>query len=125
MSISVGDVTAWGPFTAGQPGAEGIIYDATGGQEAISVTVASATTGTGTLTLSSALTYAHPAGIMVSSLPSDVHWAAAELAGSQALTRGAQAMVNAAAPGRSAGGNAKAELKEHAFKRLATYRKTW
>jgi hypothetical protein len=124
-TIQVGDVTSWAPLTAGQPGAEGIIYDTTAGQEPISVTAASPTTGTGTLTLASPLAYGHASGVMVSSLPSNVHWAAAELAGAQALTRGAQAMVNAAAPGRAAGGNAKADLKAHAFSILSTYKKVW
>ena len=124
-TVSVGDCTAWAPFTAGQPGAEGAIRDPAGGEEVVSVTAASATTGPGTLTLSGPLAYAHGAGVMLTSLPATILWAAAEIAAAEALSRGAQAMVNAAAPGRSAGGNAKAELKEHAFCTLDPYKRTW
>jgi hypothetical protein len=62
-----------------------------GGQEGITVTAASETSGPGTLTLASPLNYAHEGGIMVSALPSTVIWATALLAGAAALTRGATA----------------------------------
>lgn len=124
-SIQVGDCTAWAPFAAGSPGAEGTVRDPAGGEEAVSVTASTATTGPGTLTLSSGLAYAHLAGVMLSSLPTTILWASAEFAAADALSRGAQAMVNAAAPGRSAGGNAKTELKEHAMCTLDPYKRTW
>jgi len=124
-SIQVGDCTSWGPFAAGQPGAEGAIRDPTGGEESASVTASTATTGPGTLTLSAPLAYAHAAGVMFSAMPSTILWATAQVAAAEALSRGAQAMVNAAAPGRSAGGNAKSELKEHAWNTLDPYKRTW
>lgn len=123
-TLSVSDCTAWGPFAAGSPGAAGTIYDTLAGQEPISVAAASAETGPGTLTLDSPLAYPHAASVMVSSLPTDVIWAAALFAAAAALTRGAQATVNAAAPGRGGGGTAVRELKEHGWNLLDTFRRT-
>ena len=123
--LSVGDVTAWAPFAAGQPGAEGIIYDPAHGQEPVTVTAASATTGPGTLTLASPLAYAHPVtGVMVSSLPSDVVWAAVLFAAAEALTRGAQATVVQATPGSRGGGTGAHELKERACHILHRFQRT-
>lgn len=123
-SISVGDTTAWAPFTAGAPGAEGVVYDNLGGQEPVSVTAASTTTGPGTLTLSAPLTYAHSTvGTMVSALPSDVIWATALFAGAEALTRGAQATVVQSVPGHGAGLTGAGELKEHACHMLSRFQR--
>lgn len=124
-SIDVNDCTAWAPFTSDTPGAGGIIYDPFGGQEPISVVDATATTGPGTLTLASPLTYPHAPAVMVSALPSDVLWASALYAGAEALTRGAQGTVNQAVPGRPGGGSGKAGMKDHAEDLLSRYRKTW
>ena len=93
-TIGVDDCTGWLlTGTNGETvGAAGIVYDAMGGgQEPVTFTAASATTGPGTLTLSSPLHYAHAPGIMVSALPQTVIWATALLAGEAALTRGATA----------------------------------
>jgi hypothetical protein len=130
-TLQVDDVTGWAPFTAGQPGATGILYDPAHGQEPVMVTGATATNssnppvGPGTLTLSSALSYAHPsAGVMVSSLPSDVIWASVLFAAAEALTRGAQATVVQATPGSRGGGTGAVELKKRACQILARFRRT-
>jgi hypothetical protein len=125
-AISVGDCTAWAPFTPGQPGAEGVVYDNLGGQEPVTVTAASATTGPGTLTLAAPLTYAHPTvGTMVSALPNDVIWAAALYAGAEALTRGAQATVVQSVPGHGAGLTGADALREQACRMIHRFARTW
>lgn len=98
-TLTVADCTAWAPFAAGEPGAGGIIYDITGGQEPVSVTAASATSGPGTVTLASALSYPHDAGIMVSALPSNAIWATALFAAGAAMTRGATSTTVQSIPG--------------------------
>jgi hypothetical protein len=129
-TLTVGDVTGWAPFTAGQPGAEGIIYDNLGGQEPIQVTAATATNassppvGTGTLTLASPLAYGHDPGIMVSALPSDVIWATALFAGAEALTRGAQATVVQTTPGHGAGLTGADSLRMQACSLLQRFKRT-
>ena len=123
-AIAVGDVTAWAPFTAGAVGAEGVFYDPAGGQEAVTVTAATVTTGPGTLTLASPLAYAHAANVMLSALPSDVLWASALFTGAEALTRGAQATVLQATPGGRGGLSGKGEMKEHARDILSTFART-
>jgi hypothetical protein len=129
-TLTVGDVTGWAPFTAGQPGAEGIIYDNLGGQEPIQVTAATATNassppvGTGTLTLASPLAYGHDPGIMVSALPSDVIWATALFAGAEALTRGAQATVVQTIPGHGAGLTGADSLRMQACSLLQRFKRT-
>jgi hypothetical protein len=100
-TIAVDDCTWWAPQAPGASGAAGVIYDAMGGgQETITCTAATAAAGPGTLTLASPLAYSHGAGIMVSALPQTVIWAAAELAGASALTRGATATVIQTTGGR-------------------------
>ena len=130
-TLAVGDVTAWAPFTAGEPGAEGIVYDNLGGQEAVTVTSATATNGSsppvgpGTLTLSAATAYAHPTvGTMVSCLPSDVIWASALFAGAEALTRGAQATVVQSVPGHGAGLTGSEALRHQACAILSRFKRT-
>jgi hypothetical protein len=123
-ALVVGDCTAWAPFTAGAPGATGIVYDNLGGQEPVSVTAASATTGPGTLTLAAPLNYTHAAGIMVSCLPSDAIWATALFAGAEALTRGAQATVVQATPGSRGGGTGASELRAEALRILGKLKRT-
>ena len=120
------DCTAWAPFAAGQPGAEGILYDASTAsqQEAVSVTAASAATGPGTLTLASPLAYSHNASLMVSSLPSDVVWATALFAGAEALTRGAQATVVQTTPGHGGGLSGADSLKEMGCQLLRRFKRT-
>ena len=101
-SLQVDDCTGW-VITAAFPGmatgATGTVYDA-GNQEVIHVTSASATSGPGTLTLSSALTYGHAAGTIVSTLPQAVSWAAMLFACEVAMERGANATTIMELPGR-------------------------
>jgi len=104
MTIPVDDCTGWaitGEF--GVTGAAGTIYDS-GQQEGVQVTAASATSGPGTLTLSSALTFGHAAGVMVTSLPQSVIWATILFASAQALTRGSTSTTVHNIPGTGASG---------------------
>ena len=101
QTIAVDDCTGWvitPAFPGMASGATGTVYDA-GGQEVIQVTAASATAGPGTLTLASPLAYEHAAGVMVSTLPQSVEWAAMLFAVAVALERGATAMKLPEVPG--------------------------
>ena len=104
MTISVDDCSGWGITTPVGTGAAGPVYDS-GLQEAINCTATSVMTGPGTLTLASPLQYSHDAGVMVSSFPQDIIWAAALFASAAALTRGATSTTVQDAPGRGAGSN--------------------
>ena len=100
-ALQVDDCTGWvitAPFPGAATGAPCTVYDA-GGQEVSQVTTASATSGPGTLTLASPLAYEHAAGVMVSTLPQTVVWAAILFCCEQALERGATAMTLPDVPG--------------------------
>jgi hypothetical protein len=102
-TIAVDDCTGWvitPAFPGGATGATGTVYDA-GAQEVIQVTAASAAAGPGTLTLASPLAYAHAAGVMVSTLPQTVVWAAILYCCDIALERGATATTISEVPGRA------------------------
>ena len=92
-TIQVDDCTGWGPPAGSTQGAAGVIYDPGGGgqQETATVTLASATTGPGTLTITPALTWPHSQGIIFSGMASTLQWAAILFGVAQALTRGATA----------------------------------
>jgi hypothetical protein len=124
-SLQVDDCTGWAVTSAltGTTGATGTVYDAAA-QEVIHVTAASATQGPGTLTLAAPLTYAHAAGVIVSTLPRTVIMGAIWFAASIALTRGATATSNREIPasGASTAGPEKPEdLICKARKLLAPY----
>ena len=124
-TIPVDDCTGWVlTSTTGTPiGAAGVIYDALGGgQEAVVCTGVSAATGPGTLTIASALNYAHSAGIAVSALPSTVIWATALLAGKAALVRGATATTIQSTAGRQQAGMH--PLEAEARRLLSSLRRT-
>ena len=109
MTITVDDCTGWaitGEF--GVTGAAGTIYDS-GQQETVQVTAASVTSGPGTLSLSSALTFAHAAGVMVTTLPQSVIQATILFSAAQALVRGATSTTIHAIPGTGASGGKGAE----------------
>lgn len=122
-TLTVDDCTGWAPFTAGAPGASGIIYDGAN-QETVKVTSASVTAGPGTLTLSSPLLFTHTASAMVSAMPADIPWATALYAGADALTRGATATVLRASPGGAGGPTGADELRLAADLILAPFRRT-
>jgi hypothetical protein len=82
-SLAVDDCTGW-------TGAMGTIQDGAQ-QETIFCTTTSVTTGPGTLNLSSPLVNPHTPGIIVTTLPPQVQWAAILFAVEQALERGATA----------------------------------
>ncbi len=103
-SLPVDDCTGWaitGEF--GQVGAAGLVYDS-GAQETVQVTAASATSGPGNLTISSALSYAHQANVMVTTLPQSVVDATILFSAAQALQRGATSTTIHAIPGGPGGG---------------------
>jgi hypothetical protein len=120
--LNVDDVT-------GFAGATGFAYDGAN-TEAISVTSVTAATplplpngagtaqsGPGTITLASPLTYAHDTGVVVSSLPANVLWAAVLAAATQVLESGNTAITVQNLPGSlSTGGTGIADLE-------ATYKK--
>lgn len=100
-TLAVDDCTGWtitAPYTGAPTGATGTVYDAAN-QEVIHVTSASATSGPGTLTLSSPLAYDHAQGVMVSTLPQNVMWAVIMFCVSQALARGATSTTVHKIPG--------------------------
>jgi hypothetical protein len=89
-TISVADTTGWAisNYEATVTGATGVVKDG-GQQEAVTVTASSTTSGPGTLTLSSALTYPHIAGTIVTTMPAAVEQACILFCVAQALVRGA------------------------------------
>jgi hypothetical protein len=91
-TIQVDDCTAWAPVTPNGQGASGIIYDGND-QEVGTVLAASAASGAGTLTLSTALQFGHGAGTVFSTFPPQVMQAAILFATAEALVRGATATV--------------------------------
>jgi len=122
-SISVDDCTGWAVTTAAGTGAAGVIYDG-GQQEAVRVTASSVTQGPGTLTLAAPLQFAHAAGVMVSSFPQNIIWAAALFSAATALTRGATATTVQDAPGHFGGGRGPEDLANEAEVKLHPYRRT-
>lgn len=88
-TLVVNDTTGWaitnyfGTYT----GATGIIKDG-GNQEVVKVSAASTTSGPGTLTVP-AITYPHPAGTIITTMPSTIEQACILFAAAEALTRGA------------------------------------
>jgi hypothetical protein len=99
-TLAVDDCTGWAPPEPGGQGATGTIQDGAG-QEVITCTAASVTSGPGTLTLATPLAYGHTANIVVTTLPPQVQWAAILLAVGQALERGSTATTVQQLPGTS------------------------
>ena len=121
-ALSVDDITGWA-------GAAAVIYD-TRGQEFVTVNsvtpnIPGSQIGPGTLNLAQPLTYAHAAGVLVSTLPAAVQQACMYFAVAQALTRGATATAVQATGGGATGGgpmtsdnyNQLAQGLIHAYKR--------
>ena len=105
-TLTVDDCTGWqitAPYTGAPTGATGVAYDAAN-QEVVRVTAASAAQGPGTLTLAAPLAYDHAAGVMVSTLPQNLSWAAIMFCVSQALARGATSTTVHQIPGGPGGG---------------------
>ena len=88
-SLPVQDTTGWAiaNFFGTATGATGIVKDG-GNQETVQVSASSTTSGPGNLTVP-AITYPHPAGTIISTLPSSVEQACILFAAAEALTRGA------------------------------------
>lgn len=122
-SLPVNDCTGWGITSYyGVTGATGKIEDS-GAQEAVHVTAASATSGPGNLTVP-AITYAHAAGTLVTTMPGSIQQACIYFATAEALTRGATSTtihsVGGAAQSSSGGARElieEGELLCHAYKR--------
>lgn len=112
QTIEVDDCTGWAVTAAagGNMGATGTVYDAAS-QEVIHATAATADQGPGTLTLSAPLLNGHAAGVMVSTLPQSVVWAAILFCCDIAMERGATSTTVQEIPGKqvaeSAGVSAK------------------
>jgi hypothetical protein len=129
-TLQVDDVTA---FT----GASAFVYDG-GYTEVVSITSVAATAplvlpisgatvaaGPGTLTLSTPIANAHPAGVVVSALPQDVIWAAVLAAATQALESGIDAITIQNIPGsQTVGGHGIQELTAEYEVILDPYRRT-
>lgn len=127
-TLVVDDCTGWGPAgtnsaASSTSGAVGVIYD-TSNQETITCTSASATAGPGTLTLASPTNYAHPAGIIVSALPTNVIWGASLFAAADALVRGATTTTVRNISGHAGGPSGADELRIQAEMMLRPYRVT-
>jgi hypothetical protein len=104
-SLDVDDCTGWAVTSEfGVTGAAGTAYDS-GAQETVKVTASSATSGPGTLTLASPLSYPHDTGVIVSALPASVQWAVIMLATQTALTRGATGTTVQSVPGQATNSN--------------------
>lgn len=128
-TLAVNDCTGWA-LSSGLTSVQttrATIYDPGGSEEVVTATAASATTGPGNLTLASPTLYSHPAGTMVSTLPSTIQWAGVLFATSIALTRGATATSIHTIPGAGSGTPAlkgpdslmeEAELLLHAYRRV-------
>lgn len=123
-TIEVDDCTGWAPATPGGQGATGVVHDGAN-QEAVTVTSASAVSGPGTLTLAQPLTASHAAGVVVTTLPEQIMWAAVLFATAQALTRGATATTVQQVPGSAvrAGGEPDALIAQ-ATALCAPFRRT-
>lgn len=109
QTLQVDDCTGWaitGEF--GVTGAAGIIYDS-GQQETVQVTAASVTSGPGTISLASPLTFGHAAGVMLTTLPQSVIQATILFSAAQALVRGATSTTVHQIPGTGASGGKGAE----------------
>lgn len=123
-TLQVDDCTGWAPGGPGMPGAGGVIQDTAGNQEAISCLASSVTSGPGELTLSSPLSSAHDAGILLTALPGQIQWAAVLFASSMALMRGATATTIQSQSGRGqASASGHKALKDHACELLGPYRR--
>lgn len=123
-SLPVNDCTGWAITDYyGATGATGVIKDS-GQQEAAHVTASSVAAGPGTLTLSAATAWQHPAGTILTTIPASVEQACIYFAAAEALTRGATSTTIHAVGGgaQSSGGGALALIEEgelliHAFRR--------
>lgn len=121
-TIAVDDCTGWAPVAVGAPGAVGIVFDGAF-QEAVTCVAASAVSGPGTLTLSSALGYNHNARVMVSTMAPQVRWATALFAASQALTRGATTTTIHSTGASSSGSKSPEEFSAEAELMLGNFRR--
>lgn len=124
-TVTVDDTTGWAitNYSGVYTGATGTVKDS-GQQESIHVSTASTTSGPGTLTLASPLSYPHEAGTLISTMPATVEEACILFCAAEALTRGATSTTIHDIGGhvQSAGGdisglNTEAELLIHAFRR--------
>jgi hypothetical protein len=124
-TISVDDCTGWAPVTSGGQGATGVLKDGAT-QEAITCVSATALSGPGVLTLSRPLTYGHLEGVVCTTLPEQVQWAAILFCVSQALSRGATATTVQATPGmgQSSGGGV-TDVEKRAVELCRPYRRVF
>lgn len=126
-TISVDDCTGWAPslYDPEDPGggATGIVYDGMQ-QEVVNCVASSVTTGPGTLTLSSPLSWPHDAGTLVTTLPTSVINACIDLCSAMALERGATATTVQSMSGGGGGDGGPVtpdKLRQWAFDAVKTY----
>ena len=124
-SLPVNDCTGWAITDYyGATGATGTIKDS-GQQEAIHVTGSSVTAGPGTLTLSSATSYPHQAGTIVTTIPTAVEQACIYFGTAEALTRGATSTTIHSVGGHAASsGQSSAELISEGELLIRAYKRT-
>lgn len=124
-SLAVADTTGWAisNYEDTVTGATGVVKDG-GQQETLNVTASSTTSGPGTLTLASGLTYPHQAGTIITTLPAAIEWACILFCCAQALTRGSTttSIHSVGGHSESTGGdimglNNEAEILLHPFRR--------
>ncbi len=114
-TLHVTDCTGW----AGQ---QATLFDGEN-TEYSTVLSATAAAGPGTVTLGSPLLYAHPAGVLLTTMPASVQQAGILLAVIQALTRGSSAVVaQSMGAGQSSNSRVK-DLKDEANALLAPFRR--
>lgn len=124
-TISVTDATGWAlsNYENTVTGATGVFKDGAQ-EESATVTASSVAQGPGTLTLSSALQYDHPAGTIFTTMPASIEQACILYGAAQALVRGATTTTIHSVGGhaQSSGGDiseysTEAELLLHPFRR--------
>lgn len=126
-ALVVDDVTGWA-------GVRGTIKDGSQQEDlTVSSVVAangsSPATGPGTLTLSTGLTWAHKSGILVTTLPPIIEWAAILKAVAQALLRGGTAIavpaLRVASTGSGLSGRGAESLNKEADEILSRFARVW
>ena len=123
-SLPVNDCTGWGITDYyGATGATGTVKDS-GQQESVHVASTSVAAGPGNLVLSAATNYPHPAGTIVTTIPTSIEQACIYFATAEALTRGATSTTIHAVGGaaQSSSGGARELIEEgellcHAYRR--------
>lgn len=124
--LTVDDTTGWAPIDIGGQGATGVIRDGAT-QETFTVTSASNVAGPGTLSLAAPLVNDHAAGVMATTIPDTITWAAILFCISQALTRGASSTTvqNSGGGSPNSGGGSATDMRDKATKICQAFARVW